>query len=669
VQSAKTRPKDERVRALARVGSLIKGTWRVDALLGVGGMASVYAATHRDGKRGALKILHPEFARSPDIRERFLQEGYVANTIEHRGRVAILDDDITEEGEPFLVMELLEGETVHQMWERNNRKIQAVDALWIAAEVLDTLASFHEKGIVHRDLKPANIFITTEGTVKILDFGVARLKDMGVDHARAGQALGTPSFMAPEQAIGLTDGIDGRADIFSVGATLFLMLSGQRVHEGRSENDAHILAATTAAPSLSRVAPDLPREVSSLVDRALAWEPRNRFQSALDMRAECLRIMAMLGGQPSLQAKVEVAPKARAPLEHAPRRGQVSSVQALELAFQRLERACASARERGRSQPETKSELRTVHQKMSEALRAASGAVSWEILPHAFVSSGHTVWEPRAPLDATLRRLYDHGLRRIELTPGFSEEELRVLCDVMLADPADDLSPEDDIVSALWDKRLEHVRYDALDLFADDASFWAEVERVEEPLRHTSPTTHETLPPASSVRSTLGAHLLTTPERWSERFVDVAACALIEAHHRGEVERVTSSLEASTRALVSKRRFDTIFSAFDAISKAIYVYALPFEVDAIRVALARGIFTPEMLRAMMREATAAAAPATPHSAVDLDAFTHELEPIFALLGPAHLKVAQELLDTTAHEGIRSVLRGYLAREHVGGAFR
>src|SRR5262245_41506915 len=153
-------PGDEKAKARARVGLTIKNKWRLDSLLGVGGMASVYAATHRNGSRAALKILHTEFARDPGIRERFLREGYVANRIDHAGRVAIQDDDVTEQDEPFLVMELLEGETVQQLWKRQKRRLGAGQALRIAERVLDTLVSFHAQGIVHRDLKPANIFIT-----------------------------------------------------------------------------------------------------------------------------------------------------------------------------------------------------------------------------------------------------------------------------------------------------------------------------------------------------------------------------------------------------------------------------------------------------------------------------------------------------------------------------
>src|SRR5581483_4426877 len=231
------------------------------------------------------------------IRDRFLREGYVANKVDHPGRVAIQDDDITEQDEPFLVMELLEGDTVQAIWKKKGRKVPIPEAFWIAAEVLDTLESFHQQGIVHRDLKPANIFVTKENVVKLLDFGVARMRDATGDRTRAGTALGTPSFMAPEQAMGLADGVDGRADIFSVGATLYALLSGQRLHQGRTDNEAFILAATTPAPSLARVAPDLPVEVIGIVDKALAWDRRARFESASQMREELMRVMRQMGAQ------------------------------------------------------------------------------------------------------------------------------------------------------------------------------------------------------------------------------------------------------------------------------------------------------------------------------------------------------------------------------------
>ncbi|MEQ9318128.1 MAG: serine/threonine-protein kinase, partial [Polyangiaceae bacterium] len=173
-QQTGTGAKEIRRKANERVGQWINRKYCLESLLGVGGMATVYAARHRNGSRAALKILHAEFAREEGVKTRFLREGYVANKVDHPGVVRILDDDETQQGEPFLVMELLEGETLQQLWKRRQRKLPPVEALSIAGDLLDTLVPFHEQNIIHRDIKPANIFITGEGVVKLLDFGVAQ---------------------------------------------------------------------------------------------------------------------------------------------------------------------------------------------------------------------------------------------------------------------------------------------------------------------------------------------------------------------------------------------------------------------------------------------------------------------------------------------------------------
>ena len=217
-------------RAQARVGTALNAKWSIDAVLGVGGMGTVYAATHRNGSRAAVKLLHSEFAREGSIRDRFLREGKIANRIEHPAVVKVFDDDVSEGGEPFLVMDLLEGETFSQLHKRNGRKLSVEETFRIFEVVLDLLSRCHAAAIVHRDIKPANIFLTRDGLVKVLDFGIARLREAGsgVDATRAGTALGTPSFMAPEQAVGV-DGVDGRADLFSVGACVYFAVGSSRV--------------------------------------------------------------------------------------------------------------------------------------------------------------------------------------------------------------------------------------------------------------------------------------------------------------------------------------------------------------------------------------------------------------------------------------------------------
>jgi serine/threonine protein kinase len=275
----------------ARVGAVIKGKWTVDGLLGVGGMAAVYAASHRNGQRAALKILHADFAREKTICERFLREAYVSNKVNHSATVQVLDDDMTEQGEPFLIMELLLGETVRDAWKKCGRTMPIGRVLQICERVVDCLASCHAINVIHRDLKPANIFITEEGEIKVLDFGVAQMRDATSERTATGTALGTPAYMSPEQAMGLVDQLDGRADLFSVGAMMHALITGHRINNGRTEQEALVMAATKPVPSVARLAPHLPIELIKVIDKALAWDRRNRFQDAREMQRGLIELM------------------------------------------------------------------------------------------------------------------------------------------------------------------------------------------------------------------------------------------------------------------------------------------------------------------------------------------------------------------------------------------
>ncbi|HSO36731.1 MAG TPA: protein kinase, partial [Labilithrix sp.] len=286
--------------AQSRVGSRIKGKWRVDKLLGVGGMGAVYAATHRNGSRVALKILHPQLSVMGDIRARFAREGYVANAVNHPGVVRVLDDDETEDGAAFLVMELLEGETADARARRLGGRLPIEDALVIADGLLDVLTAAHASGIVHRDIKPENVFLTRDNAVKVLDFGIARLRavtlgeEMDDEHGqpqsmphlrtRTGVTIGTPAFMPPEQALGRTDEVDALSDLWAVGATLFALLSGRIVHDAKTHMEVVIAAATAQAKSLGAIVPDAPKALVEVVDRALAFRKEERWPSARAMQ-------------------------------------------------------------------------------------------------------------------------------------------------------------------------------------------------------------------------------------------------------------------------------------------------------------------------------------------------------------------------------------------------
>ncbi len=300
------------VRAQSRIGQRVRDKWRLDELIGVGGMAAVYAATHRNGKRVAIKILHREVAMSDDSRARFAREGYVANTVAHKGAVSVIDDDVTEDGAPYFTMDLLEGETLDHRVRRKGR-LGVEEVLAAAYQLLDVLAAAHAKGIIHRDIKPENVFLTKEATIKVLDFGIAHLRELEngtlTGATQSGHTMGTPSFMPPEQARGRWDEVDPRSDLWAVGATMFTLLTGHHVHEADTMNEVLLGAMSIPAKPIALYRPELPRAVCDVVDRALSFAMDDRWSSALEMQGavrEAYRAMKQsideLGREPTLAA-------------------------------------------------------------------------------------------------------------------------------------------------------------------------------------------------------------------------------------------------------------------------------------------------------------------------------------------------------------------------------
>jgi serine/threonine-protein kinase len=292
--------------ARQRIGQVLCGKWRLDRLIGLGGMAAVYEGTHRNGKQVAIKILHAGLCRHDEVRARFLSEGYAANSVKHAGVVSVLDDDETEDGAAFLVMDLLEGETLEARWQRCDRRLPLPEVLAIGTHLLDVLAAAHAAGIVHRDVKPANVFVTNDGAVKVLDFGIARVRELSsrTSRTQVGATMGTPGFMPPEQARGRWDEVDERSDVWAVGAILFALASGRDVHAGTTDNEVLLSAMTARAPSLATALPEAPSPIVAVVDRALAFDKQDRWPSASSM-LEAVR--AAIGALPVDAASSEVA--------------------------------------------------------------------------------------------------------------------------------------------------------------------------------------------------------------------------------------------------------------------------------------------------------------------------------------------------------------------------
>ena len=275
-------------RAQRRVGTSLRGKYLLVRVLGVGGMAAVYEATHRNGARVAVKVLHREVAAIPEAKRRFLREGYIANQILHPSVVRITDDDEDADGTVFVVMELLDGRTLESELTAGGGRMSAPRVLAITDALLDVLEAAHAAGVVL-------------GGLKVLDFGIARLVE-STSATQSGQMMGTAEFVAPEQAGGRVREIDGRTDLFSVGAMMFTLLSGQFVQQARTSMEYMIFAATKPARSIFDVMPGVDAGLANVIDVALAFDKERRWASAKHMQT-ALRAAAM-----GMEATVSATP-------------------------------------------------------------------------------------------------------------------------------------------------------------------------------------------------------------------------------------------------------------------------------------------------------------------------------------------------------------------------
>jgi serine/threonine-protein kinase len=260
------------VDAQARVGSSIRGKYVIEALLGSGGMASVYRARHRTGHRVALKIVHADLAQKLDARSWILREGILTNAVEHPCVPRVLDDDTDEHGSPMLVLDLHEGEALSDHAMRLGHRLPAGRVIDLAEHMLDVVAAVHACGIVHCDIKPDN-FLLSQGKLMLLDFGIARSKAVDLPPLPpeiATAALGTPEYMPPEQSSGRWDWVDARSDLYALAASLHVLLCGRFVRDG---------------VSLRRIAPGPRTVLTDVIDIALSFDPDARYSSAAAMHA------------------------------------------------------------------------------------------------------------------------------------------------------------------------------------------------------------------------------------------------------------------------------------------------------------------------------------------------------------------------------------------------
>ncbi|HLL23352.1 MAG TPA: serine/threonine-protein kinase, partial [Kofleriaceae bacterium] len=261
----------------------VLGTYRLVERLGAGGMGEVWIGEHtRLGRRAAVKVLHDSFARQPEIVNRFFNEARAATAIADPGIVQVFDFGTTEDGVAYLVMELLFGESLEQRL--RGAPLAIASALRLLRQVASSLGAAHRAGIVHRDIKPDNIFIVPDPEViggertKLLDFGIAKLGGTDAVRTQTSAVMGTPLFMSPEQWRG-AGAVDARADIYSLGCVLFLVLAGRPPFIGDGPGELISMHVRDVAPRLSTCVPGVPTALDELVAACLAKDPAHRPQN------------------------------------------------------------------------------------------------------------------------------------------------------------------------------------------------------------------------------------------------------------------------------------------------------------------------------------------------------------------------------------------------------
>jgi len=288
------------------LGQTLHDTYRIHRLVGEGGMGRVYEAHHTRiaDKRFAVKVLRAELTRSPEVLARFQREAQAAATIHHPSVIGVHDFGHTPDGRPYLVADYLEGTELRAFVERAGR-LDVELAVHIARRVCDAVQAAHVHGVIHRDLKPENVFLVgppDRPVVKVLDFGLSRFMDArgGAPVTRAGVVMGTPSYMAPEQARGERG--DHRVDVYGVGVLLYVALTGRPPFSEETPQQTLLAVMNQEPEPPRRHNPAIPEALAAIIQRAMARDPAARYPSAADLDAALLpfdNLERPLGARPA----------------------------------------------------------------------------------------------------------------------------------------------------------------------------------------------------------------------------------------------------------------------------------------------------------------------------------------------------------------------------------
>lgn len=280
------------------IGKKLDGRYLIESLIGVGGMANVYKGRDvRTGNQIAVKVLKEEFLDNEELVRRFKNESKAISILNHPNIVKVYDVSVTDQLQ-YIVMEYIDGITLKEYLKQRNGALTWKEVVHFATQVLSALDHAHSKGIVHRDVKPQNIMLQADGSIKMMDFGIARFS-RAQSQTVSDKAIGSVHYISPEQAKG--DHTDARTDIYSVGVMMYEMLSGKLPFDGTGAVSIAIMQISEKPKPLAEVAPNIPVGLRQITEKAMEKDPADRYQSAQEM----LDAIAAFRRNPSISFEYE----------------------------------------------------------------------------------------------------------------------------------------------------------------------------------------------------------------------------------------------------------------------------------------------------------------------------------------------------------------------------
>ena len=442
-----------------RLGTVLD-TYRLDALIGEGAVSRVYLGTDRRGAQVAVKVLDSRFARDARMRWRFFRDASIAEQISHPASLKYLRKDVTREGDPFVVIELIRGAHGTALMRDGNTGLTATSVAYLGRTVADFLAEAHARRILHRSVSPDAIIITAAGRVRVTGFAAAFVADEQAEQTSPDSITAPSPWRAPELVGRCGTPGDPRSDVFGLAATLYSLLTGQAPKEWTGQEWQLAIQVEqlelAAGPGLA-----------AIVMQGLSESPLGRPASCAIFRDQLGDFLAAEGA-PIVEGDSHPAEAALAAIgarfAAAERAIQSIDAKAWETAanlrdlFRMVEHTLYSMHRHGWEHAETEARLAGLLKSLRAIVGEDADGVHWQIRPYSFEFNGDAVWEPAPPHDAVPYNLFDAGFRELSLHPGIDEEELRAWLAWLYIDPSVELADEDDLATAFWNLELPHAR-------------------------------------------------------------------------------------------------------------------------------------------------------------------------------------------------------------------